>query len=438
MIETILHSIKSFNRDKFSEQGWGVRYGTLIMAVALILRGIMNYVYFWVAAQSLGIYEYGSFSILFSSVAIVYFVLGQSAETLLSKYIAEANSSQQGYKSLLRRIILWLLVVSIIFIIVGFIAQNIITIKLFPEAPGLFYFLIGISLLESWDMTLRGVLRGLRAIGMYAMSIIVQMFLRLAIFVLFVNVLGWRIVGAGISILIAMAISILITLFFLKYLWEHETETTTHEYPFTADILKYLYSLVLTFSLVAVYYHGGPLFIKTLAVERVNEKAGMFMLATYLSRLPLALSESLTINLLPRLSNVDMQGNINRAWRYIVRIYQFVLPACVLVVVGLYSWGPWLLQIFNKEYEYSHIGMGLLGLNVSLMILFLISAQFLLSRSKTNMVIVSWLVGCVVLIVISAFGPWPIITRLEVGYVASSALMLGIAHFSAFFYSKQS
>ena len=431
MTRFVIRSIRCLDKETFWKPDWGVQGGTIVSGVSLVLRAFLNCSFLLIIARLLGTFYYGSFSVLYSGFTIISFILGQAAETSLTKYVAEARSSQTSYAVLLSKATGWLSVLSLILIVSGFLARDIVVARLFPEAPYLFYFLLGIGILESWDMALRGILRGMRAIGMYAVSVMIQMSLRLVLGVLLTYWTGGQLVGTGVGIFVAMAISVLVTICFLRHL-RHYKVYADIQYD-TTGISKYLASMIATFCLMAFYYHSGPLLIKIQKVEFANELAGMFMVAAYFSRVLLQLSEPLTINLLPRLSGMDVQGNADKAWHYIVQSYQLIVPWTLLSVIGLYFFGPWVVRTFHREYLYSNTGMGMLGLNSAFMTLHSIASQLLLSRSKTNVVVMSWLVGCVILTMVSLLGLlWSVTTRLEIGYVASSALMLGIVLCGAF------
>jgi O-antigen/teichoic acid export membrane protein len=408
-------------------EGWGLKSSTLAMGSVYLFRAAINYLYQVIAVRSLGLDPYGVYSVVFSSLTIVSFILGQSAETLVSKNVAEARSGNHSYTRLLKHTFLWLTLLSLLSVAIGLSLRDLVVTALLPEAPYLFYFLLAIGILESYDIAIRGVLRGLQATGMYGMSFIIKNVFRILFFVLLVNGLGLGLIGAGWALCFAAIGSILFIVLVVLRLARNGPSEARPQYRFKSRaLLRYELGMMVTFGLMAVYYYIGPLLIKLLGFAGANELAGTFMLATYLSRFPIQISEALTVNLLPHMSRLDVQNDVRRGWRYVVQSYQVLVPAGIASVVVLYVWGPWALHLIHEDINYSHIGMGLLGVNGLFMMLSAVSIQFLLSRSRVGEVVGSWLVGCIILVVAPALTVWPILTRLEISYALSGAIMWGI------------
>lgn len=411
-------------KSKFLQQGWGVLSGTILMSGVYVVRGAVSYGYMAVAVRLLGTNQYGLFSIMYSIFTMISFVFGQAVETLLSKYVAEAVSSGLGYTQLLKRVFGMSMLISLIIAISGILLPQSIIALVLPEAPYLFYFVVAIGILESYDMGLRGILRGMQAMGFYGISLVLQMTMRLLFLVFFVRFYQWGLLGAGISLIIAFLISIFITILFLIRLNDQKKVVKISEFhPDNKAILRYLFSMLVTFGLMAIYYFSAPLLIKGNDPQGANELAGMFMLAVYVSRIPFQLSDALSVNLLPRLSRVDIQSDANKAVVYIKQTYKFLIPFGLMTIFGLFIFGPWLLKIFHGNYEYSNLGMALLGVNVTFLILMSVPSQILLSRSKTIFMSFCWIVGCVIFIGISLIAPIAGLVRFELGYVLSSLAM---------------
>jgi len=410
---------------------WSLKGGTLLMILVYLMRGVLSYFYLFIAVRLLGTVAYGSFSVLYSGFTMIGFILGQSFETLISKYTAEAASQQLNLRSIFLKVGIVFGVVSIFIVLVAIVSENYLASRLFNEDLSLYWFMICIGLGESIDMTSRGILRGLRAIGLYGTSFVINMTLRFLTLLLFVKVFNLGLRGAAIGLLLAMALSILINIAFYSQIARTSKIHKAQNFLIgNRELRAYMSSMLWMFTAMALYFHTGPMLIKAQGGVASAKLAGMFLLATYLTRLPAQLAESLTVNLLPHLANVSVQANLDKTRNTIRKSFKILIPLGTLSVIGLYLFGPWILSIFSNEYIYSRNGMALLAINGFMIILTNVLAQLLLSRSKTRHVAFAWFVGCAIFFGASLLNGLPVLTSLEWGYLVSSIIMFFIVSIS--------
>lgn len=428
---SLLYYIKNGKKSLFKGE-WSLTGGTLMMILVYLTRGIFSYVYLFVAVRMLGTIAYGSFSVLYSGFTMVGFVLGQSFETLISKYVAEATSQQLYLGNLFRKISTAFGIITAVIILFGLIFNDYLMPLLFSEDPILYWFMICVGIGESIDMTSRGILRGLRAIGLYGVSFVINMALRFFTLVIFVQVFQMGLRGAVIGLILSMCLSIFVNIAFYLKLKSNLTENFGGIFIINNHHLsQYLFSMLWMFIAMAFYYHSGPMLIKATGGENAPRLAGMFMLATYLTRIPAQLAESLTVNLLPHLASKKAQADMKESWITIRKSIQILIPFGLLSVAGLYFLGPWILSVFSNEYTYTRNGIVLLALSGFLIILLNVLSQLLLSRSKTRQIAFAWFVGCGIFFGSSLLHGIPIITRLELGYLVSSLIMFLLVYLSA-------
>jgi O-antigen/teichoic acid export membrane protein len=425
--QSILISIRNYlqaGRASLFKGEWSLKGGTLMMILVYLLRGILSYLYLYIAVRLLGTIVYGSFSVLYSGFTMVAFILGQSFETLISKYTAEAVSKHLSLRNLFKKIGGIFGIITIIVASLALITQKFIATRLFSEDLSLFWFMICIGIGESIDMTARGVLRGLRAIGLYGASFAINMALRFLTLILFVNVFDMGLIGAAIGLLLTMAVSILININFYLIVARASNIHQAQNFEISNNELhSYIFSMLWMFVAMALYYHSGPMLIKAQGGEIATKMAGMFMLATYLTRIPAQLGESLTVNLLPHFANISFQADREKSLDTIRKSFNILIPLGILSVVSLYLLGPWILNIFSDEYNYSRNGIMLLAINGFMIILMNVLSQLLLSRSKTRQVAFAWFAGCGIFFGASFLPGLPMLTRLELGYLVSSIIM---------------
>lgn len=412
-----------------TKKDWGLLNGTFIMFFVFIVRGIFSYLYLLIAVRLLGVTQYGSFSVLYSGFTIISFVLGQAFETLISKYVAEAKSKGQNLSVIFKKTLTIFGIVTVLLCFTALLLKNLFVQRLFPEAPYLFWYMVLIGIMESMDMTTRGVLRGSKAIGFYGISFVLNMAFRFLTLLMFVQQLDMGLQGAAVGLSITMMISVVFNMFFIS-----KSRTVSSEQQQSTEgtnLGQYFISMIFMYTFMALYYHSGPILIK--ASQEINAAmlSGMFMLAAYLTRIPAQLAEAFTVNLLPHLSDVKLQNDLQKSWRFIQVSYMILIPLGILSILGLIIVGPWFMQLFSGEYSYTRMGIGLLAANGFLIILINIPAQLLLSRSKTVLVAINWLLGCLIFMGFSFVKALPVLTRLELGYFVSAVVMFLIMYLGA-------
>ena len=410
---------------------WSLKGGTLMMILVYLMRGVLSYLYLFIAIRLLGTIAYGSFSVLYSGFTMIGFILGQSFETLISKYTAEAASQQLNFRNLFQKLGIVFGIIGIFFVFLALISEKYLASQLFSEDISLYWFMVCVGLGESIDMTSRGILRGLRAIGLYGTSFVINMALRFLTLILFVKVFDMGLRGAAIGLLLAMAISILINVAFYSKVARTSKIHKAQDFVIgNRELRVNISSMLWMFGAMALYYHSGPMLIKAQGGEASAKLAGMFMLATYLTRIPAQLAESLTVNLLPHLADISIQADLEKTRNTIRKSFNILIPLGILSVIGLYLVGPWILSIFSNEYNYSRNGIALLAINGFMIILINVLSQLLLSRSKTRQVAFAWFVGCAIFFSASLLKGLPVLTSLEWGYLVSSVSMFFVVSMS--------
>lgn len=401
------------------KKAWGVKSGTIFMAFSYILTTIFVFGYQMIAIRLLKPTQYGLVSILYSSVVLVSLFMGQTFEVTLSKFISEYEAHGHNYLSLIKKTWLWQFLSLSIFVVLAIFIKNIIVHNLFPEAPFYFAFLISCVCCYGIETGLRGVMRGLRDFGYFGTLVISLNFFRILYLIIFVGVMKQGLFGAGLSILLAPITNIFISMLWYRKHWgDFECYQQEKQDLLTfRELGPFIFPTMAMFGLGAYFYNTGPMFIKIFGGQSANETAGLFLIAVMISRLPLQLSEALSVNLLPNMSHSCARGDWRGIINYITRSYQLFIPISIIAISGIYLFGPNIIRIIYPEFSYDRLGLSILMAGTSVIMLVASENQFLLAQKKMTNVVFSWLAGCVVLTLFVYFMPGDILIRLQSGYL---------------------
>jgi O-antigen/teichoic acid export membrane protein len=412
-----------------AKTGWGIKSGTVYMAFSYSLSTVLVLGFQVIAVRILKPEQYGLVSVLYSSVVFLSLFLGQTFELTLSRYVSEYEAKGLDCFSLIKQALFWQACALVCFLGISILLRDEIIKRLFPEMPLFFYVLIACGVCYSFEVGIRGVMRGLREFGYYGTVTITINLFRIVFLLLLVGVMQKGLLGAGLSILLASIANVSISFFWYLRAWDRLKGKSAGVQGMTLwRLLQFVAPTMAMFGCGTYFYNTGPMFIKLLGGQSANELAGLFLIAVMISRLPLQLSEALSTNLLPNMSRLSAQDDWRSMKHYITKSYQLFVPLSLAAIVGVYLFGPYILRLLHPEFSYSRLGLTLLMSGTAVIMLVAAYNQFLLARSKMTSVVIGWLVGCGVLTAIILTLPGDILFRLEIGYlVAAIAIWIRLA-----------
>lgn len=400
---------------------WGIKAGTIYMAFSYTLTTLFIFGFQTIAVRLLQPDQYGLVSVLYSSVVFVSLFLGQTFELAISKYLSEYQINGRSYFVLVQRIWLWQSLTLLFFIFLSILFRDRIINGLFPEIPEYYYLFVACGVFYSIEISLRGVMRGLRNIGVFGtLSISLHLF-RIVYLLIFVGLFEFGLMGAGFSIFLASFTNLVLIFAWFRSAWGELTGEPSKNQELTFwQLGKYIIPTMAMFGFSTYFYNTGPSFIKLVGGVTANETAGLFLIAVMISRLPLQLSEAFSVNLLPNMSRLVVLGDWRQIKYYIKKSYQIFIPISLVSIIGIYWLGPFVLRIIYPDFVYNRLGLAVLVLGTSVIMLVAAFIQFLLAYNKVSNIVMGWVVAGLILTIIVIYMPGDILTRLETGYLAGA------------------
>jgi O-antigen/teichoic acid export membrane protein len=418
------------------------RYGrrASLLSIGVGLTGLITYLYFAIASHELSRDQYGEVAVLWSAVFILVSVLQRPVEQLLSRSVSEHIAVGRSYARPLRVAATIQLGISLTFVAVAVALREPITDGLLNGNDTLFW--IGVSAVAAYGASYfaRGFLAGSHRLTLYALLIISESISRTA-FPLAVAVgiaTGQDFIALG--IVAAPTLSLIVVPFaFLRRrpgagddpdptpapaaaaAPSAEAEfTLAHGGGFAAAVFLIMLS-------EQTFLNAGPLLVEAHAGAAA---AGFIFNVLMIARAPLQLFQAVSTSLLPHLTRLQAQGELDDFRASIrvtiVAIAGFASFAAIVIAIA----GPELMQVaFGDNFTYERADLLIVTAGMGLYLSAATLNQAALAQGQIKRAAACW-VSCAI-----AFVAWtavPIVEnefhRVEVGYLGAALVLCALLY----------
>lgn len=179
--------------------------------------------------------------------------------------------------------------------------------------------------------------------------------------------------------------------------------------------------------LAQVLIHAGPLAVKLLAAGHSGELTGRFFAGLLLTRAPLFLFLAVQASLLPRLTALCADGK--RA-DFAATLNRLLVVTCLFgtatVVASALVGKSALTLLFGSRFLLSGRDLALMSASTSGIMVALVLVQALVALERPRDVALSWLLGVVGFVAVTAAGADPVL-RVELGLLSGAVVAAGCA-----------
>jgi O-antigen/teichoic acid export membrane protein len=391
--------------------------GTASVGVGLVIAGLTSYVFLAVAKRALGEDDYAPLALLWTMV----FLLGPGfflpVEQEISRALAERRSRGLGGGPLLRRAALLAGALLGVLLVATAAGAPLLLDKSFDGQEllvvGLALALIG----SACGHVARGTCSGQARFRPYAVYLGTDGLVRLAICIALAAA-GVDSPGPyGIAVGVAPIVAVLLAVGRERGLVEEGPPAPWREV--TRALAALLVGSVLSFTLV----NGGPLAVDLVGSDAEQARAGTFLNALLIGRIPLFLFQAVQAALLPRLSGLAGAGRLDEFRTGLKRLLVVTGVLGALAALGSYLVGPFVVELLFDD-EVDHRTLGLLGLSCAAYMLALAIGQAVIALSGHRLVAASWGVGVAVFVLVTGFAGDDVFLRVELGLVAGSTFAM--------------
>lgn len=325
---------------------------SLIIFIASLLTGFINYLYQLYMGRALGPEQYGILGALFSIVYMGMFSIG-SINTVVSKLVSENMSKNKigEIKSLFYFIGTRLFAIGVILSVFVIIFRDFIAGYLKLPGTSMVYILALVLLVTCLGPLFSGMLNGMQFFGWSGAAGFIGSLIKLTAGVLLVYY-GLGVNGALLGLFLGILIPLALSLYPIKKI-------------FTVPKIKISHSEIFKYAIPAIIIVTAVTLIVNIDLILVKHKfsafdAGIYASASTLAKIIMFASGSLITVMLPKVSNGNGKSILRNTLFYvsligiILSLVYFVMPSFVINI------------LFGKSYLPASPLIGLLGISIAL------------------------------------------------------------------------
>lgn len=404
-------------RGKTGEQG--VRAGSIYLALALGLSGVLTYVFHSVASRALGPERYGAVATLWSATFLCAQVLWVGATQTLGRYVAERRAKGEAWAPVVRGV--WRMQAWLFGAFLGAAAVfSAALTRLFGGEWTLTAAFVAAVAGYGLVYQRRGILSGHRQFRRLGAALVLESGAR-ALLVLALLAAGTGRAGAATALAAAPLLSWLVVRPAPVPEPVPEPGPTPGDAPFeVGGALRFAAPVLLSMACAQAIANGGPLLIGGLGGPDAQAQAGLLFAALVLTRIPQFILSPVISNLLPHLSRLWALDDHHRFDRLVGAAAALIGLAGAGLVGGMWLFGELALRLFSgPEFR---VGRGLLTLLAALAACYLLAellTQVLYARNRARLAACAWVLGVAVSALAAFLGAGELLGRV------SLALALG-------------
>ncbi len=173
----------------------------------------------------------------------------------------------------------------------------------------------------------------------------------------------------------------------------------------------------------AALLNAGPVTANLLSEDGQEELVTRFGYGVLLARIPLFLFQAVQAALLPRLSRLAAQGELDEFRSGLRRLLQLVIVVGVVGTAGAFVIGPFVIETIYDA-ELSGRTLAMLALSSAIYMAAIATAQAVIALRGHALVALGWAVGAVGFVLGTWLSSDLLFRRIEIGLVISSAAAL--------------
>lgn len=388
--------------------------GTIPVGLALLIAGVATYAFFKIGNVAVGGDE------AFAPITSLWFATFALApgfflplEQELGRALAHRRALGQGTAPVVKKVVqlgvgLTLSVVAVIAIASPWIAES--------YFDGNWFMVVALVLAFSSYAPAhlaRGVCSGNSRFRSYAVIMgsdgVIRIMLCIALAVIGVTAVG----AYGLAVAIA-------PLFAVGYVYKRGQLANDDGPPASwSEVTPNLGWLLLGSVFAASLLNAGPIAASLLAADDQDVIVTQFGQGVLLARIPLFLFQAVQAALLPRLSRLAAQGELEEFRSGLKRLMMVVLVVGVVGTAGAFLIGPWALEVVFDA-DLTGRTLALLAFSSACYMVALATAQAVIALKGHALVSLGWGIGVIAFIIGTWQGSDDVFRRVEIGLLASS------------------
>jgi O-antigen/teichoic acid export membrane protein len=395
--------------------------GAGLLSGAMVGSGILAYAFFVLAARTLTPDAYGQVGVLWAGMFIGVIVLFRPLEQTTTRAIAERVAHGQEVRTVVRSVIAIYLTTVAVGAVGAALAWGTLTDRLFLGSNLLTAMLFAGTALYGLEYILRGILAGTQWFRGYALCLMADAVVRVAVAVPLVVVASKDLAAAAIA---AAGLG-----GFLAPLWvgrRRLARVAEH-----GDGARFAVGTAMTFagsaSVIAaadqVLINAGPLLVMLEGGRNASATAGVVFAATMLVRIPVYVFQGVAASLLPNLTRLQAAADMSRFRHALQRAGVVLAGTTALLAVFAVILGPEAMgAIYGKAFQADRVALALLGIGVGFYLGAATFSQALLALDRGKQAAAAWTVSALCFLGLYFAVPGDDLRRIGLAFAIATAL----------------
>jgi len=384
---------------------------SIIILIGTIIFRIGGYIFAVLTLSLLGVEGYGILNLVMSFQWILILIAVAGLPPAIAKYVSEylAKNDKFMVKQVIVTSLKIMLLMSFIFTAIFFTMAKPLA-ALFNAGPEVIILFQVVSFIAPFSVILglfRGVFQGYQRMTDILITRAVEQIFMISLAVSFI-LMGFYVLGAVIGAVIGFGIAaVSAVLIFRIYLWDDiknikKPENSVNEYKLAKKLLLFSSPIIITGLAELTLFQAGnwiiPLFLNF-------SYLGFYNIASPIARLPLIISSSVAVALLPAASEALALNGKDLVKKYVVHSYRYLfivlLPVCVFVII---FGQPIMALLFPREplaYTFAGTSLSILVIGMAFFSVYGISASILQGAGKPYPAMFFLVIGTVTNIILT-------------------------------------
>jgi O-antigen/teichoic acid export membrane protein len=401
--------------------------GTWLLSAAMVVSGVLTYLYHVVAARSLGTGAYGQIAILWGGIFLVAILLFRPLEQTASRAIADRLARGEEVTTVLRSVGLAALGIFAVICLGITLGWRPLTHGLFGGDDFMTAMLLAGALAYGISYLARGLVGGVRWFAGYGLLLTVDSVARLAVAAPLVALASKH--TAAVALVVAGLAGSVVPLVFGRRQLAAVFAGGTGEAFHAVAALRFAAPAGVVAGADQLLVNGAPLLV-VLRGTGGAKAAGVVFAATMLVRAPVYVFQGMAASLLPNFTL--LQAGKQAQFRRVLLRTCAILGACGAVIVcAVTIAGPTAMQVvYGDDFATGRGSLVLLAVGVSLYLAGATFLQVLLALDRGGRAAVAWALAAGVFVsgyfLTSGGELWRISLAFAVAMVANVALQAAL------------
>jgi O-antigen/teichoic acid export membrane protein len=399
--------------------------GEWLLSGAMLLSGVLTYVFNVVAARSLGPHGYGHIAVLWAGMFLAATVLFRPLEQTASRAIVVRRARGHEASSVMRAVAT-ICGLGIIAVLAGAaLAHRPLADRLFGGDTVLTAMLAaGVAMFGIVHVG-RGLLGGTRWFGGYAAGLVADGVIRLAIAAPLLVVASVRVAGA--AVVAAGLLGVAVPLVAGRRRLRAGLQGAPGGRFQVRSALAFAAPASIISAADQLLGNGGPVVVAIEGGRGASAAAGVVFAATMLVRAPVFVFQGLAAALLPNLTHLHATADDARFRRSLVTTAGFLLAAGGIIAVLAATVGPTAMHaVYGPGYTATHLELAELGAGVGLYLAACTLSQALLARDRGSLAAGAWTVTTLTFVALYGLVDGAALHRISVAFLCAAGLVAGV------------